>query len=35
LQGWYSTVDSTEPGGPASQSPSYPLHGRPHSSGKL
>src|SRR6266851_10390165 len=34
-KGWYSKVDSTRASARASQSPSYPLHPEPLTSGKL
>ena len=34
-KGWYFNVDSTEPSGPASQSPTYPTHRLPGVNVKL
>src|SRR3954447_26629410 len=35
LSGWYFKVDSTEPGSPASKSPTYPTQTNPKNSVKL
>ena len=35
LQGWYFKVDSTDPSGPASKSPTYPTHKVPNVNAKL